>query len=236
MTETRTRQQMLDDANRMLHEYEERKRRGQEASRKAAEQLERVRVWDRLHAPIPDYGAGLRRLREEYDANVRAVLSDRDLSDEGRDRKLRDLNDAYRSASTKEAEAMRLVVENDLKALSAIARVNDEPQDEVRYARKEREFLRQVDAGRIPDLESYRKAVDSGDRDLIRVFEQYALLYVRDNARRDELNAEIEKNQDARLTDEQRQARQKVAEIERRHTNVEMGLRLGFGRGGGRVA
>jgi len=209
-------------------------RRSQEASR------EHQRLRDQrtiLEYAVPDFAAPLRRLKQEHDEAVAKVTNDQDLTDEARTRRLDELNRSHREEARRELEVVRDRMNSYLSRYRAIAKVNDEPTDEIRYSRLEREYKAKVEAGRIPDLQSYWDAIESGDADLVRVYETYGPLHIEDIARRDELVAEIEKQRQHRLTPEQKLARQRIRELEAKTDDFEMGLRTGaFGREGLEVA
>lgn len=97
--------------------------------------------------------------------------------------------------------------------------------------------MARVESGRVPDLKSYWDAMESGDRDLIRVYEVHGSRYISDKGKQREFQAEIGTQQQARLSDEQKLARQRIREVEQRRDDFEMGLRLGaFGRDSHRTA
>ncbi len=200
----------------------------QEADRRSAEERQRRRdARTLLEYAVPNFAAPLRRLREAYDEEVGKVRSDSYLSEEGKSRKLAELSEAHRREVREEVEVVRDRMNSYLSRYRAIAKVDDEPQDELRYSRLEREFMAKVRQGRIPDLASYLDAIESGDRDLVRVVEVHAPLYIEDVGKRNEFNAEVENQRQARLSDEQKLARQRVRELQAKRDDFELGLRHG---------
>lgn len=226
-----THEQALARLRRTVDEAEEvfaRHRRTQEANR---ENRRRRDAMDLLEYAIPDFAAPMRRLRRQHDEAVEMVRNDRDLSDEGKDRKLRELSANHREEARRELEVVRDRISSYLSRYRAIAKLDDEPADELRYSRLEREYRAKVEAGLKPDLQSYWDAIESGDADLVRVYETYAPLHIEDNARRNEFVAEIGNQRQARLSDEQKLAWQRTHELQAKQDDFERGLRLGaFGR------
>lgn len=236
MTEP-TYEQVRENAMKVLADaeaYRSRQRRTEEANAEYRRRRDQRTI---LEYDVPDFAAPMRRLREEYDEAVAKVRNDQDLTDEAKDRRLRELTDRHGQQARQEAETVRDRMGSYLSRYRAIAKVNDEPADEIRYARLEREFMARVAAGRVPDLESYWEAIESGDRDRVRVFEVHAPLYIEDAGQRNGFNAEVENQRQHRLTDEQKLARQRIRELEAKTDDFEMGSRLGaFGppaEGGG---
>src|SRR5215211_6716797 len=173
-----------------------------------------------LEYAVPNFAAPLRRCRDAYDEAVGKLRSDPDLTDEAKDRRLRELATEHQREVREEVEVVRDRMGSYLSRYRAIARVNDEPTDELRYARLEREFMAKVEAGRIPDLQSYWEAIESGDSDLVRAFEVHGSRYIKDNARRQEFDAEVEKQRQHRLTDEQKLARQRIRELQAKRDDL----------------
>ncbi len=214
----------VEEAQELFADY----RRTEEANRRNAEDRQRRQdAMNLLQYAVPQFAAPMRRLREAYDEEVGKVQNDSYLSEEGRGAKLAELSEKHRQQSREEVEVVRDRMGSYLSRYRAIARVNDEPDDEIRYARLEREFMAKVQAGRIPDLPSYWEAIESGDRDLVRVVEVHAPLYIEDVGKRNEFNAEVENQRQARLSDEQKLARQRVRELQAKRDDFELGLRHG---------
>lgn len=232
---TETYQEALARLTKKVEEAQEmfaRHRQTEEANRRYAEERQRRQdAMTLLEYAVPDFAAPLRRLREEHDQEVARLRNNPDLTDEAKDRWIAEVSEKHRREVAEEVEVVRDRMGSYLSRYRAIARVTDEPEDEVRYARKEREFMAKVQAGRRPDLESYWEAIESGDRDLVRVFEVHGALYIEDHGKRNEFTAEVERQKQARLTDEQKLARQRVRELQAKQNDIEMGLRAGaFGR------
>lgn len=221
----------------MLDEYESRKQRQRRLSEQNAEDRRRREDVSLLEQELPAFTAPLRTLTDAQRREADAVRRDRHLSEEGKSAKLAEMAVRHRQEAREQVELIRGLMDTFEAPVRVIARVNDEPQDETRYARLEREFQARVSAGRIPDLRAYLDAVESGDANLIRVYEVLAPLYIEDVAKRDEFNAAIEEQREARLTPTQRLARRRLRELETRRTEFELGLRHGaFGVAGREVA
>ena len=221
----------------MLDEYESRKQRQKRLAEQNEEDRRHREDTSLLEQAVPSFTTPLRTLADSQREEVAAVRRDPHLSEEGRATKLREMAARHRQEVREQVGLIRGLMDSFEAPVRVIARVNDEPQDETRYARLEREFQARVAAGRIPDLRAYLDAVESGDADLIRVYEVLAPLYIEDVARRDEFNAAIEEQREARLTDTQRLARKRLREVDARRTEFEMGLRHGaFGAVGREVA
>jgi hypothetical protein len=228
---TETYQEALERLTRKVERAEEvvaNWRATQEANRRNAEERQRHQeARALLNQAVPNFSAPLRTLKESYDEAVERVRNDTDLTEEAKTRKLQELTTAHRQAVREEVSGVRDRMGSHLSHYRSLAKVNDDPTDEMRYARIEREFMAKVNAGRIPDLQSYWEAIESGDQDLIRVFEVHASRYIEDEGDQQAFNAEVEKQRQYRLTDEQKLARQRLRELQARRDNFELGLRQG---------
>lgn len=228
---TETREQTIQRLHAMVNRMEAdlaRHYRTEEANAANRRRRDAVTL---LEYAIPDFAAPLRSLRQGHEEEVSKVRNDPNLTDEAKERWLHELATEHRKEVREKIESVRDRHDSFLSRYRAIAKVNDEPADELRYSRLEREFMAKIAAGQTPDLKSYWEAIESGDRDLVRVYETYASLHIEDNARKQEFDAEIQRQRQHRLTDEQKLARQRIRELQARIDDFEMGLRVGvFGQ------
>jgi hypothetical protein len=214
-------------------------RRQREANRQAEERrTERIyadrhqrQVEAALEAPLPSVGEALGPSEQAYRAAREEIQSNPDLTPEARARRLKELAERQQEVRCEVLTEVFGAFEQRINALKPLARTDDDPKDEARYARVEREVLAEL-ATRKPTPEGYAEIVADGDPDRIRAYEIHALRHVEGSSARETMSLRqalsdaIEEGRASRLTDTQRRATARLGELEAERDRAASGLAL----------
>lgn len=179
----------------------------------------------------------IRQIVNRYEDAVSTIQADKDLTEEARTRRVRELGEGVLESWGKARKELADAFDSEQAALEAKASVSGartEPTDtqtELRAMRSElaaRDVLDGGQAGAI--FEAYEQAVADGDEAAMGVFERRAPGKLTDLdiplSERQRFEELISRSIEARMTPEQRQARDELDALNKRRDSAEMGISM----------
>lgn len=166
----------------------------------------------------------LNAMKDKHRKRVADIRGDADLTHEARERRIKELTTKHHEEVRAEEERVTSALEGEVEAAYRKAHGPGPALDtaaELRLARLREEVRDELDAKRLDPIRGYEEAVRAGDTERAGVIGKIAPRYL-EGFRRVRLAELVEEN----MPERDREARQKLRELEREKEDLDMGLAL----------
>jgi hypothetical protein len=172
---------------------------------------------------------GLSELRGRYEREVAAARADEDLTQEARDRRIRDLTRDFTSAYAAEKAEIEEALEQRHRHLYRAAHAPEEVDGdaqaallhEMRHQRVERDLTDTWDRrGAGPTLEEYERALLRGDEIELAVYETHGRRRIKDAMTRESVARRMDEARRERMSPQRRRALKELEQLEKERARV----------------
>lgn len=166
----------------------------------------------------------LNEMKARHRERVSQIRADQDITREARERRIREEGQKFDAVRRAEEERITVALNNEVEAAFRAAHGSARALDatgELRLARLREEVRDELDSKRLDPLRGFEQAVRAGDRERASVIAKVGPRYL-EGARRQRLAELVEAN----LPEKDREARQKLARLEREREDLALGLSM----------